>query len=197
MMISDVLLLTITGAFTAATFYSAGEFMRRRMLRSDTPVRGLRDDLRGLEEAFIDFLASSKTSSRILSLLVEHKTPIGLKALADRLRHDGGSLVHRDEMPLTAVRAVVRILMFARLVRMRDGRFAITELGREVHRRLRSMPPAPPLALMHEGDQEADVSSNRQRTQPARSPSVERSALRLSRTRDVSRPHRSKSTLVT
>ena len=39
-------------------------------------------------------------------------------------------------MPLSAIRAVLSILQFTRLVRMRAGGFAITELGREVHRRM-------------------------------------------------------------
>jgi len=47
---------------------------------------------------------------------------------------------NHSEIPLTAVRAVVRILMFARLIRMRAGRYAITDLGREVHRRMRLRP---------------------------------------------------------
>src|SRR6187455_3285630 len=112
------ILLTIPFILPVAAFYSAGELIRRRRLRLDAPPNRLLDDLRGLEEAFIDFLASSKTSSRILKVLAGRRMSIGFNALVAGVRGYKTSSNHR-EIPVTAIRAVVRILMFARLIRMR------------------------------------------------------------------------------
>ena len=138
MTILDFIILAIPAVFAIGTFYSAGELIRRRMHHPDAPPHPFLDDLRGLEDAFVDFFASSRTSSGILSALAAHKKPIGFKALAEKLRGPDRNSVHHDEMPLTAVRAVLKILLFARLARMSAGGFSITELGREVHRRMRS-----------------------------------------------------------
>ena len=133
------ILLTIPFVLPVAAFYSAGELIRRRRLRLDAPSHRILDDLRGLEEAFIAFLASSKASSRILKVLAERRMSIGFNALVAGVRGYKTSSNH-SEIPVAAIRAVVRILMFARLIRMRAGRYAITDLGREVHRRMRLRP---------------------------------------------------------
>jgi hypothetical protein len=136
---STLIIIAIPIALIAAALFLAGELIRRRMHAVDAPPHRLLGDLRGLEDALVDFFASSKVSSGILSVLAAHRKPIGFKALAEEARA-GVSRRYDDEMPLTAIRAVLSILQFARLVRMRAGEFAITELGREVHRRMRPEP---------------------------------------------------------
>lgn len=145
-MTTTLLSLAIPIALIAAVLLFAGALIRRRMRAPDAPPHRLLDDLRGLEDALVDFFASSKVSSSILGVLAAHRKPIGFKTLAEEAQA-GVSRRQHDEMPLTAIRAVLRILQFARLVRMRASGFSITELGREVHRRIRleSLPaPEPP-----------------------------------------------------
>lgn len=134
---TTLIILTVPLALIATALLLAGGLIRRRMQTVDAPPHRLLDDLRGLESALVDFFASSKVSAGILNVLAAHRKPIGFKALAEEVRA-GVSRRYDDEMPLTAIRAVLSILQFARLVRMRASGFAITELGREVHRRMRS-----------------------------------------------------------
>ena len=134
----DLFVLTIPAVLAVGAFYLAGELIRRRMRKGGAPPHPLLDDLRGLEVAFVDFFGSSKTSSGILNVLAMHRSPIGFKALAAEVRGRCTSSIHHDEMPLMAIRAVLRILLFSRLARMSVDGFAITELGREVHRRIRA-----------------------------------------------------------
>lgn len=136
---STFIILAIPIALIPAVLLFAAGLIRRRMHATGAPAHRLLDDLRGLENALVDFFASSKVSSGILSVLAAHRKPIGFKALAEEARA-GASRRYDDEMPLTAIRAVLSILQFARLVRMRASGFAITELGREVHRRMRPEP---------------------------------------------------------
>lgn len=131
----DFILLAIPAVFALGAFYSAGELIRYRMRAPKVP-RFL-DDLRGLEDAFVDFFASSGTSAEVLRVLATHAKPIRFKAIAEYLRAPEPDPDHRGETPLTAVRAVLKILLFARLARMGPRGFSITELGREVYRRMR------------------------------------------------------------
>lgn len=142
---TTLIILAVPIALIAIALLFAGGLIRRRMRAADAPPHRLLDDLRGLEDALVDFFASSKVSAGILSVLAAHRMPIGFKTLAEEAR-GSVSRRHYDEMPLTAIRAVLSILQFARLVRMRASGFAITELGREVHRRMRPepLPPAAP-----------------------------------------------------
>lgn len=158
-MTTTLLVLAIPIALIAAVLLFAGKLIRRRMRATSAPPHRLLDDLRGLEDALVDFFASSKISSSILGVLAVRRNPIGFKALAEKAQASV-SRRHHDEMPLTAIRAVLSILQFARLVRMRASGFSITELGREVHRRMRlgtlpaAEPPAPgaaPRALRSSG----------------------------------------------
>jgi len=147
-MTTTLLLPTLLIALIAAVLLFAGALIRRRMRTPDAPPHRLFDDLRGLEDALVDFFASSKVSSSILGVLAARRKPIGFKALAGEAQSSVARR-HHGEMPLTAIRAVLSILQFARLVRMSASGFSITDLGREVHRRMRleSLPaPEPPAA---------------------------------------------------
>lgn len=136
---TTLIILAVPIPLIATALLFAGGLIRRRMRAADAPPHRLLDDFRGLEDALVDFFASSKVSAGILSVLAAHRKPIGFKTLAEEAR-GSVSRRHYDEMPLTAIRAVLSILQFARLIRMRASGFAITELGREVHRRMRPEP---------------------------------------------------------
>ncbi len=139
---SALTILAMPLVLLAAVFLLAGELIRRRMHAADASPHRLLNDLRGLEHALVDFFASSKVSSGILSVLAARRKPVGFQALAEEVR-TGVAREHRDEMPLPAMRAVLSILQFARLVRMRASRFSITDLGREVYRRMQPDAVAP------------------------------------------------------
>ena len=134
----DLFVLALPAIFTVGAFYFAGELIRRRMQKGGASSHRLLDDLRGLENAFVDFFGSSKTSSGTLNVLAMHSKPIGFRALAAEVRGKFTSSIDHDDVPLMAIRAVLRILLFSRLARMSVHGFAITELGREVHRRMRA-----------------------------------------------------------
>lgn len=193
------ILFTIPFVLPVAAFYSAGELIRRRRLRLGAPSHRMVEDLRGLEEAFIDFLASSKASSRILKVLAERRISIGFNALVARVRGYKTNSNH-SEIPVTAIRAVARILMFARLIRMRAGRYAITDLGREVHRRMRLRPfaIAPEPAFIGERGK-ARWSSGRQRpalvSHSSRARFTPHDGGKLFIHNDVIRPHLTDSTI--
>lgn len=89
-----------------------------------------------LKDALVEFFSHSKGSSRILRLLSAKREPIGYKALMDEIRYDEKSSSDHQELPASAIRAVLCITQAAGLVRLTRHGFSITEVGREVHRRL-------------------------------------------------------------
>src|SRR5688572_544328 len=70
---------------------------------------------RALKVARVEFFAHSKGSSRILRLLSTKRKPVGYKALMDEVRFGEKS---RDNLPASAIRAVLRIAQAAGLVRL-------------------------------------------------------------------------------
>jgi hypothetical protein len=134
--------LAIAISVLLSVLFLAGYLIRRRMSASSGVYAVIRpsrllDDLSGLEDALVDFFASSKVSSGVLTVLAEHPWPLKFRALRDKIHSDGKKLATAEEVPAAAIRAVLTILLFARLVRMHRAGFAITELGREVYRRMR------------------------------------------------------------
>ena len=80
---STLIILAVPIALIPAVLLLAGGLIRRRMHRTDALAHRLLDDLCGLENALVDFFASLKVSSGILSVLAAHRKPIGFKALAE------------------------------------------------------------------------------------------------------------------
>jgi hypothetical protein len=93
-------------------------------------------DLQGLEDALVEFFASSKASSGILAVLAAHRKPVTFNVLVDELRTEQERRHGGEYLPMSAMRAVLGILQVARLVRMKRDGFSITDLGREVYRRM-------------------------------------------------------------
>jgi hypothetical protein len=79
------------------------------------PPRLIRD-LRGLQDALVEFFARSTESCLILSVLVAHRKPLRLATIAQE--------------------AVLCILQVSGFVRMSRHGFLVTQVGREVHRRI-------------------------------------------------------------
>ena len=95
-------------------------------------------DLQGLEDALVEFFASSKASSGILTVLAAHGKPVGFKVLVEEIRTEQERRHDGEYLPMSALRAVLGILQVVRLVRMNRYGFSITDLGREVYRRMNS-----------------------------------------------------------
>ena len=95
-------------------------------------------DLQGLKDALVEFFASSKASSGILTVLVAHGKPVAFKVLVEEIRTEQERRRHGENLPTSALRAVLSILQVVRLVRMNRDGFSITDLGREVCRRMNS-----------------------------------------------------------
>jgi hypothetical protein len=105
--------------------------------RAPKPSRFTRDQ-HGLEDALVEFFASSKASSGILTVLVAHGKPVAFKVLVEEIRTEQELRRDGEDLPTSALRAVLRILQVVRLVRMNRDGFSITDLGREVYRRMNS-----------------------------------------------------------
>lgn len=89
-----------------------------------------------LKDALVEFFARSKVSSRILRLLSTKSKPVGYKGLMDEIRFDEKWSAGSHDLPPSAIRAVLSITQAAGLVRLTRHGFSITEVGREVQRRI-------------------------------------------------------------
>ena len=79
------------------------------------PSRFIRD-LRRLQDALVEFFARSTESCRVLSVLLAHRKPLRLTTITQE--------------------AVLCILQVSGFVRMSRHGFLVTQVGREVHRRI-------------------------------------------------------------
>jgi hypothetical protein len=89
-----------------------------------------------LKDALVEFFSHSKGSSRILQLLSTKRKPVGYNALMDEIRVDEKWSPNHHKLPTSAIRAVLCITQAAGLVRLTRHGFSITEVGREVQRRI-------------------------------------------------------------
>ena len=115
----------------------SGQLIRSRMHLPATTGRGKRD-LQGLEDALVEFIARSKASSCILTVLGACGKPVGFNAIVEEIRAEQERRRDDDELPKSALRTVLTILQVARLISMNLDGFSLTELGREVYRRMTS-----------------------------------------------------------
>jgi hypothetical protein len=123
--------------------FIGGQFVRGNMDRSAATSPGasklrssLARDLEGLEDALIEFFARSKASSWILTVLAAHSEPIAFNALIKEIRSEQKRRRDGEDLPTSALRAVLSILQVVRLIHMNRDGFHLTELGREVYGRM-------------------------------------------------------------
>jgi hypothetical protein len=124
------------------SFWAANSFVAT-WIRGQRPVPagpgcrlGPGETCRGLEEALVEFFASSKASSRIVAVLAAHQKAVAFNVLVDELRTEQERRHDGEYLPMSAMRAVLGILQVVRIVRMNRDGFLITDLGREVYRRM-------------------------------------------------------------
>ena len=115
----------------------SGQLIRSRMHLPATTGLGKRD-LQGLEDALVEFFARSKASSCILTVLAARGKPIGFNALVEDIRAEQKQRGEEQDLSRSALRTVLTILQVVRLIDMNRDGFSLTELGREVYRRMTS-----------------------------------------------------------
>ena len=115
----------------------SGQLIRSRM-HLPAPTRRGKRDLQSLEDALVEFFARSKASSCILTVLAARGKPVGFNALVERIRVEEERRRDDEELPKSALRTVLMILQVVRLIDMNRDGFSLTELGREVYRRMTS-----------------------------------------------------------
>ena len=126
-----------------ALFFVAGRLIRIDLNRAGSadssfakrPLWFIRD-LRALEDALVEFFARSNESRRILSVLVAHRKPLCFAAIAQEVRLEKDRRCKAYVLPISIAWPVLCILQVSGLVRMSRHGFLLTEVGREVHRRI-------------------------------------------------------------
>jgi hypothetical protein len=115
----------------------SGQLIRSRMhLPATTGLR--KRDLLGLEDALVEFFARSRASSCILTVLAARGKPIRFNALVDDIRAEQKRRGEEQDLSRSALRTVMTILQVVGLIHMNRDGFFLTELGREVYRRMPS-----------------------------------------------------------
>ncbi|MEP6673098.1 MAG: hypothetical protein ABJF10_28310 [Chthoniobacter sp.] len=141
-----LLLISIIGSIVLvvlALLFSAGflfrcDLARIRAAGFSTP-QPTRDPLT-LKDLLVGFFGYSKGASRIIRLLAARHKPVGYRALVDDFRFDEQWRRDSDELPASAMLAVLGLMQVAGVVRITRHGMAITEVGREVHRRIAPSP---------------------------------------------------------
>jgi hypothetical protein len=126
-----------------ALFFVAGRLIRIDLNRAGSadstfakrPLRFIRD-LRALEDALVEFFARSNESRRILSVLVAHRKLLRFAAIAQQVQLEKDRRCKAYVLPISIAWPVLCILQVSGLVRMSRHGFLLTEVGREVHRRI-------------------------------------------------------------
>jgi hypothetical protein len=137
--------------------------------RDSAPFRTAEGKAR-LEEGLVEFFARSHVSATTLRVLAAQRKPIGFKALMDEVSVANALRRVDADIPPSAVRAVLFILLATGLARMRRHGLVITPLGQEVRRRMRlRRAPASAVSMQH-----AHASRGRQTTPPRPSPARSR-----------------------
>jgi hypothetical protein len=103
--------------------------------RDFTPFR-TREGKARIEKTLVEFFARSHISASILNVLAARRKPTTFKRLGEEVRHGGSRPQIGADVPESALRGVLFILLATRLARMGRAGFSITSLGREVHRRI-------------------------------------------------------------
>jgi hypothetical protein len=99
------------------------------------PSRFVRD-LRALKDALVEFFARSNETCRILSVLVAQRKPLRLSAIVQEIQFETDRSREPYALPMSIAWAILWILQVSGLVRMSLHGFVITDVGREVYRRI-------------------------------------------------------------
>lgn len=144
---TTLLLVAIVGSVVLvvlALLFVAGLLLRcdvARMREAGFSAPRLTRDPLDLKDLLVQFFARSQGSSRIIRLLAARQKPVGYQALIDDFRFDEKWRRDSDGMPANAIPAVLGVMRVAGLVRITRRGLSLTEVGREVHRRIEPSAP--------------------------------------------------------
>lgn len=134
--ILGTVVLTVLTLLSIAGFLLRCDLKRLRVNGSAAP-QITRDPL-ALKDLLVKFFARSMGSSRIFRLLAARQKPVRYRNLVDDFRFDEKWRRDSDELPANAIQAVLGIMQLAGLARITRFGISLTEVGREVHRRIDS-----------------------------------------------------------
>jgi hypothetical protein len=117
-----------------ALLFTAGSLIRIDLNQSEAadsrlakiPSRFIRD-LRALKDALVEFFARSNESRRILSVLVAHRKPLRLSAIAQEVQLETDRRREPYVLPMSIAWAILWILQVSGLVRMSLHGFLICQ----------------------------------------------------------------------
>lgn len=91
-----------------------------------------------LSQALVDFFYATTVSSAIVETLIESKTPAGVARILASVRD-----IRRMELPQSAIESSLTILQEAGLVKATGDAFLLTDVGKELAKKLveRRNPP--------------------------------------------------------
>ena len=137
-------LLAISGIAFCALLVVAGGLIHTSVKRTKAVAEGgpnapsrLLDDLRPIENLLVEFVKHSQELASLLVILPSCESPASFARLVHEIRlAKSGSA--DPKMIASLVGPLLLILGLAGLIRIKDGRFVVTEAGREVQKRISS-----------------------------------------------------------
>ena len=139
-------------AFLVIAFYmlaavivlSFGGWLVRYDLSRNASTRGSRitEDLRPLQNLFVEIFARAEPCARLLSVLVRYRHPLRVSAAlqeATSAAERGGNAT-----PSPSEWVGLGMMRLAGLIRFNKQGVVATNVGREVHRRITTLPPQKP-----------------------------------------------------
>jgi hypothetical protein len=141
-------------AFLVIAFYvlaavillSFGGWLVRHYLSRNASTRTSRitEDLRPFQDLFVDIFARAEPCARLLSVLVRYRHPLRVSAAwrkATSAAERGGD---GDATPSASEWVGLGMMRLAGLIRFNKQGVLVTNVGREVHRRITTPPPQKP-----------------------------------------------------
>ena len=136
-----ILALSIVGA--AGLLLFGGWLIRHDLPRNQkTPMPRLTQDLRALQNLVVDYFARTEPSARLLSALAAHPHPLPISAVFRWAQiatgqTDSGNLAHS-----ASEWVALAMMRLAGLIEIKKRAVSLTDVGREVHRRMITPPPS-------------------------------------------------------
>ena len=93
-----------------------------------------------LEDAVVELIRLLRGCPYTLRVLAAHNKPISFKAILQKVWQEQDSHNESDLIPANAIRAMLRLLQGPGFVRLDGDGFFITDLGKELYKRIKRLP---------------------------------------------------------
>ena len=141
-------------AFLVIAFYllgavillSFGGWLVRYDLSRNASTRASRitEDLRSFQDLFVQIFARSKPCARFLSVLVRYGHPLRVSAALRKATFAAERDGNGDATPLASEWVALGMMRLGGFIRFTKQGVVVTNVGREVHRRITTLPPQKP-----------------------------------------------------